>query len=81
MWLKPFGYGDAINGAAINLILREFVMSSVSSDYMQNADMIVKELYPQLEVTKEDFDPTIIMGLYHHRDLIGSPSAFIKKIM
>ncbi|MBQ7554297.1 MAG: hypothetical protein IJT46_08105 [Bacteroidaceae bacterium] len=24
-WLKPFGYSDAINDAAINFILREFV--------------------------------------------------------
>ena len=32
----------------------------------------------ELEVTKEDIEPVIIMGLYHHRDLIGSPGAFIK---
>ena len=36
-------------------------------------DMIVELLRPQLEVTKEDIESVIIMGLYHHRDLIGSP--------
>ena len=35
-WLKPFGYSDAINDAAINFILREFVMSKVSCDEMSN---------------------------------------------
>ena len=29
-WLKPLGYSDTINEAAINFILREFVMSKVS---------------------------------------------------
>ena len=77
-WLKPLGYSDAINDAAINFILREFVMSKVSCDEMSNMDMIVELLRPQLEVTKEDIEPVIIMGLYHHRNLIGSPSAFIK---
>ena len=77
-WLKPFGYSDTINDAAINFILREFVMSKVSFDEMRNMDMIVELLRPQLEVTKEDIEPVIIMGLYHHRNLIGSPSAFIK---
>ena len=77
-WLKPLGYSDTINEAAINFILREFVMSKVSSDSMMNADMVVELLHPQLEVTKEDIKPIIYMGLYHHRDLIGSPNAFIK---
>jgi len=77
-WLKPLGYSDAINDAAINFILREFVMSKVSTDYTMNVDQIVEGLRPQLEVTKEDIEPVIIMGLYHHRNLIGSPSAFIK---
>ena len=77
-WLKPLGYSDAINEAAIKFILREFVMSKVSTDYTMNIDMIVKLLRPQLEVTKEDIEPIIIMGLYHHRDLIGSLNAFIK---
>ena len=79
-WLKPLGYSDTINEAAINFILREFVMSKVSSDSMMNMDMVVELLRPQLEVTKEDIEPVIIMGLYHHRDLIGSSSAFIKSI-
>ena len=77
-WLKPLGYSDAINDAAINFILREFVMSKVSCDEMSNMDMIVELLRPQLEVTTKDIEPVIIMGLYHHRDLIGSPSSFIK---
>ena len=77
-WQKSFGYSDAINDAAINFILREFVMSKVSCDEMSNMDLIVELLRPQLEVTKEDIEPVIIMGLYHHRNLIGSPSAFIK---
>ena len=78
-WLKPLGYSDTIKEAAINYIFREFVMSKVSSDSMMNADMVVDLLCPQLEVTKEDIEPVIIMGLYHRRDLIGSPSAFIKE--
>ena len=77
-WLKPLGYSDAINDAAINFILREFVMREVSTDNMLNMDMVVDRLRPQLEVTKEDIEPIIIMGLYHHRNLIGSPNAFIK---
>ena len=105
-WLKPLGYSDTINEAAINFILREFVMSKVSCDEMRNMDMIVELLRPQLEVTKEDIEPfrqakrpepnsfelwhgekrsdenqpVIIMGLYHHHDLIGSPSTFIRAI-
>ena len=78
-WLKPLGYSDTINEAAINFILREFVMSKVPSDSMMNADMVVDLLQPQLEVTKEDIEPIIIMGLYHHRNLIGSRDAFCKK--
>jgi hypothetical protein len=77
-WLKPLGYSDTINEAAINFILREYVMSKISSESMMNMDMVVDHLRPQLEVTKENIEPVIIMGLYHHRDLIGSPSAFIK---
>ena len=77
-WLMPLGYSDAINEAAIKFILREFVMSKVSADVLMNQDQIVELLRPQLEVTKDEIQPIIIMGLYHHRDLIGSPSAFIK---
>ena len=79
-WLKPLGYSDTINEAAINFILREFVMSKVSTDSMINADMVVELLRPQLEVTKEDIEPIIIMGLYHHRNLIGTRDAFTKKV-
>ena len=79
-WLKPLGYSDTINEAAINFILREFVMSKVSSDSMMNMDMVVDRLRPQLEVTTKGIESVIIMGVYHHRDLIGSPSSFIKAI-
>lgn len=79
-WLKPLGYSDTINEAAINSILRDFVMGKVSADYTMNMEQIVELLRPQLEVTKEDIEPIIIMGLYHHRDLVGSPSAFIKVV-
>ena len=54
------------------------MMSKVSADRLMNADMKVDLLRPQLEVTKEDVGSVIIMGLYHHRDLIGSPTAFTK---
>jgi len=77
-WLQAFGYSDAIKDATINAILREFVMSKVSSDSMMNMEMVVDLLRPQLEVTKEDIEPVIIMGLYHHRDLIGSRESFTK---
>ena len=80
VWLKPLGYSDAINEAAINFILREFVMSKVPSGRLCNAEMIVEHLRPQLEVTTKDIEPVVIMGLYHHRDLVGSPSAFTKAI-
>ena len=79
-WLKPLGYSDTINEAAINFILREFVMSKVTSDSICNAEMIVEHLRPQLEVTAKDIEPVVIMGLYHHRDLIGSTSAFEKAV-
>ena len=55
-------------------------MSKVSSNSMMNADMVVELLRPQLEVTTKDIEPVIIMGLYHHRGLVGSPNAFIKAI-
>ncbi len=54
-------------------------MSKVSSNSMMNADMVVELLRPQLEVTTKEIESVIIMGLYHHRDVIGSPSTFIKK--
>ena len=79
-WLKPLGYSDTIKEAAINFILREFVMSKVSTDSVMNADMVADLLRPQLEVTKEDIEPIIIMGLYHHRNLIGSRDAYVKAI-
>ena len=56
-WLKPLGYSNTINEAAINFILREFVMSKVSSDSMINMDMVVNLLRLQLEVTTKDIEP------------------------
>lgn len=44
---------------------------------MMNMDMVLERIRPQLDVTKEDIEPIIIMGLYHHRDLIGSPHAYL----
>ena len=55
-------------------------MSKVSSDSMMNMDMVVELLRPQLDVTKKVIEPVIIMGLCHHRDLIGSRDVFIKKV-
>ena len=40
----------------------------------------IKNIREVTESLKEDLEPIIIMGLYHHRDLIGSPNAFIKVI-
>ena len=79
-WLQAFGYSDAINDAAINFILRELVMSKVSSDSVMNMDMVVNILRPQLEHQTSYFSHQPSLRLYHHRDLIGSPSAFIKII-
>ena len=56
-WLKPLGYSDSINEAAINFILGEFVMSKVLADSLCNAEMIVEHLRPQLEVTTKDIEP------------------------
>ena len=77
-WLKPLGYSDTINEAAVNFILREFVMSEVSSDSIMNMDMVVNILRPQLEHQTSYFSHQPSLGLYHHRDLTGSPNAFIK---
>ena len=48
-WLKPLVYSDTINEVAINFVLRECVMSKVSSDSIMNMDMVVNILRPQLE--------------------------------
>ena len=77
-WLQPLGYSDAINKAAIDAIHRDFVMSKITPDLPMTIDMVIDLLRPQLEVTKEDIEPIIYMALYHHRDLIGAPNAFIK---
>jgi len=79
-WLKSFGYSDAINDAAINFILREFVMSKMPSGSLYNAEMIVELFRPQLEHQTSYFSPKPSLRLYHHRDLIASPSSFIKPI-
>ena len=77
-WLKPLGYSDTINEAAINFILREFVMSKVSSDSIMNMDMVVNILRPQLEHQTSYFSHQPSLRLYHHRDLVGSSNAFAK---
>ena len=53
-WLKPLGYSDTINEAAVNFILREFVMSKVPSGNLCNAEMIVELFRPQLEHQTSD---------------------------
>ena len=68
-WLKPLGYSDTINEAAINFVLREFVMSKVSSDSMMNADMVIDLLRPQLEHQTSYISHQPSLGLYHYRDL------------
>ena len=79
-WLQAFGYSDAIKDATINAILREFVMNKVSCDEMRNMAMIIELLRPQLEHQTSYFSHQPSLGLYHHRDQIGSPSAFIISI-
>ena len=78
-WLKPLGYSDTIDEAAINFILREFVMSKVPSGSLCNAEMIVELFRPQLEHQTSYFSHQPSLRLYHHRDLIGSRDAFCKK--
>lgn len=78
-WLKPLDYSDTINEATINFILREFVMSKVPSGSLCNAEMIVELFRPQLEHQTSYFSHQPSLGLYHHRDLIGSRDAFCKK--
>ena len=78
-WLNPLGYSDTINEAAINFILREFVMSKVTSDSICNAEMIVELFRPQLEHQTSYFSHQPSLGLYHHRDYPGSREAFIKE--
>lgn len=56
-WLKPLGYSDTINEAAINFILREFVMGKVPSGSLYNAEMIVELFRPQLEHQTSYFSP------------------------
>ncbi|MEE3415735.1 MAG: hypothetical protein VZR53_10255 [Prevotella sp.] len=77
-WLKPLGYSDTINEVAVSFILREFVMSKVPSGNLCNAEMIVELFRPQLEHQTSYFSHQPSLGLYHHRDLIGSPSALAK---
>lgn len=48
-WLQALGYSDTINEAAINFVLREFVMSKVPSGSLSNVEMIVELFRPQLE--------------------------------
>ena len=43
-------------------------------------DMVVNILRPQLEHQTSYFSHQPSLRLYHHRDLIGSPSAFTKVV-
>ena len=70
-WLKPLGYSDTINEAAIKFILREFVMSKMPFGSLCNAEMIVELFRPRLEHQTSYFSHQPSLGLYHHRDLIG----------
>lgn len=70
-WLKPLGYSDTINEAAVSFILHEFVMSKVSCDKMHNMDMIVELLRPQLEVTKEYNNILHLTSYFLHRKLVS----------
>lgn len=77
---EAMGYSDTINEAAINFILREFVMSKVPSGSLCNAEMIVELFRPQLEHQTSYFSHQPSLRLYHHRNHIGSPSAFVKVV-
>ena len=42
---------------------------------------MVEDLFrSQLEVSKEDIEPVIVVGLYNYRDFIGSQNALVKVI-
>lgn len=66
-WQKSFGYRNAINGAAINFILREFVMSKVSCDEMSNMDMT------------EELHTSVIIKSHHISSFRHQTSFFQKK--
>ena len=44
-WLQPLGYSDAINNAAINAILRDFVMSKITPDLPMDMDVVYLETH------------------------------------
>ena len=44
-WLLPLGYSDAINNAAVNEILREFVMSKITPDLPMKMDIVYLETH------------------------------------
>ena len=66
-WLKPLGYSDTIR-----------VLHQPSAIIYQPSlmDMIVELFRPQLEHQTSYFSHQPSLRLYHHRNLIGSPSAF-----
>ena len=68
-WLKPLGYSDTIR-----------VLHQPSAIIYQPSlmDMIVEFFRPQLEHQPSYFSHQTSQKLYHHRDLVGSPSAFTK---
>ena len=54
-WLKPLGYSNTINEAAISFVLRDFVMSKVPSGSLCNAEMIEEHLRPLLKHLPSSF--------------------------
>ena len=44
-WLQPLGYSDAINKAAIDAILRDFVMRKITPDLPKTIDIVYLETH------------------------------------
>ena len=44
-WLQPLGYSDAINNAAVNAILRDFVMRKITPDLPKTIDIVYLETH------------------------------------
>ena len=44
-WLQPLGYSDAINKAATDASLRDFVMSKITPDLPMNMDIVYLETH------------------------------------
>ena len=44
-WLQPLGYSDAINNAAVNAILRDFLMRKITPDLPMTIDIVYLETH------------------------------------